>query len=152
MIYLTNTAALQQLAKDIEQYADRFDMHSWFSGDTPLTAPSDPDPQWLEKGNSAVPPCGTTACAAGFAIWRNIPKGSRIFDGHVMYPDGQYHKVMDLARDALDLTKHQAAALFLSTDWGKDTVVALLHHLCGHPEMTSSEIRQLGDDIHRHGL
>lgn len=152
MIYLTNVAALQQLAKDIEQYGDRFDMKSWFYCEDGITAPSDPEPQWIERGNSNIPPCGTTACIAGFAVWRNIPKGSKIFDGRIYFPDGTDHSVMDLARDALELTSQQARVLFLSTDWNRDTVLAVLHHLIDHPYMAGTEIRSLGDDIHRHGL
>lgn len=118
-----NTVRLLMLADRLESVpAPRFDMESWCEG------------EW-EPGATEFP-CGTTACALGYATtipefqalglhlvrdYEYDPNHTYVVLGPTRHEHGTYMSSMLAARELFDLTHEQVMELFLpregSPDW-----------------------------------
>jgi hypothetical protein len=88
-----NVRLLRRVQKHIKAEPRRMKMKQWV------------DRNLRERAESAKPPCGTTACIAGWALTLN---GKRLRDG-VNY--------MEQGRKLLGLTWDEARNLFMVDDW-----------------------------------
>jgi len=70
----------------------------------------------VKDGPVFMPPCGTTACYAGWVSYVAAPAGSEIHGAFVQEPDGLYRHVEDYAIKALGITEDQANVLFYLKD------------------------------------
>jgi hypothetical protein len=109
--------------EDAKANPGNFDMDSFFSSTRAITKEAD---------GFQAPPCGTTACYAGFVSLRVAPKGSRIIGGYVIEPDGTRKHAETYATKALDITEDQADTLFYVGTIGQ--VEAIVNHLADSPD------------------
>lgn len=117
-----NVELAQAALGDAKAHPENFDMDSFFS--TTQTIVKDGE-------GFQPPPCGTTACYAGFVSLRVAPKGSRIAGGVIVTPDGREVHAGQYAAKALDITEDQANILFYVEHIGQ--VEAIVNHLAAHP-------------------
>jgi hypothetical protein len=100
-----------------------FDMNSFFSSSRTITKEAD---------GFQPPPCGTTACYAGFVSLRVAPKGSKIVNGRVIEPDDTRTRAGYYAQKALGLTEDQADVLFYLSN--VEQVEKAVTHLAVNPD------------------
>jgi hypothetical protein len=78
-------------------------------------------------------PCGTSACAAGWASLVAAPAGTVLEStASLHFPDGEMRHVMDFGQEALGLERKSAVYLFGET--GNEEARLLLKWLAEHPE------------------
>jgi hypothetical protein len=105
---------------------ERFDMHTFsqgWGGRGPL----------VKDGPDFMPPCGTTACYAGWVSYVAAPAGSEIQGAYVEGPDGLFQHVEDYAIKALGITEDQANVLFYLKDI--EEVEAAVGYLADNPDV-----------------
>jgi hypothetical protein len=94
----TRKKRLRTLAKKIEKHEDKFDMGSWFNDYSKL-----PDDEVVKKIiEKRRPICGTTGCAAGWAVFMF---GTKKQIRHCIENDGDWGSV---AQDLLGMTGAEA--------------------------------------------
>lgn len=111
---------------------EKFDMDSWvvgmYDGRT-------------KDSQEFVPPCGTTACYAGWVSFQAAPVGSKVIGAMVKVPGQEYGvHVETYARQALDITEDQSDALFyLDT---LEQVEKAVRYLADNPDAGEWTIRE----------
>lgn len=127
-----NTELAMEALASAKANPDRFDMGTWFGGPRGGS-------RGAEVTEDHMPPCGTTACLAGWVAFHQGPVGSRIAGTIVTVPDAERSVDIEIyARDALDITQDQANVLFYLNNVGE--VEAALHYLANHPEAESVDL------------
>ena len=92
------------------RHPERFEMGDWFAvSDTGGRYP----PAITIGPETRVPPCGTTACFAGWVVFMTAPEGTVIKDAVLWGPDGErMENVEKYAAGQLGITLRQAGVLF----------------------------------------
>lgn len=86
---------------------EKFNMSTWFTG------PRGGLDSQAEVTEDRVPPCGTTACFAGWVAFHHAPLGSKIKGSLIKLPGaGRYDSIEEYAKEALGITIDQACTLF----------------------------------------
>jgi hypothetical protein len=75
-----NTELAMAALADAKANPDRFNMNTFFS--------MWPRKAIVKDSENFLPPCGTTACFAGFAALRVAPLGAKVVDGFIIH-EGQ---------------------------------------------------------------
>lgn len=140
-----------------ERAPERFNMDTWTSAGDEFTS------SFVTTGEM-LPPCGTTACMAGFAALATLPKGTIVAGGFIYSsiaeltadilddPDfGPYlvghttsGRVDEIGRVALGITVDQADALFYLEDLSQ--VKRAVAFLKANPDATEEEINVAAGD------
>jgi hypothetical protein len=123
--------ALEAL-EDAKAHPGNFDMNLYFSRG------------WngfVKDSDSTEPPCGSTACYAGFVALRAAPVGSKIADGYIVHPDGKTAFADHYAADALDITWSQGNAVFNLNDIGE--VEDAVRYLADNPDISGSQLWEM---------
>jgi hypothetical protein len=108
---------------------ERFDMDSFSSGWEGLDWPA------VKDGPDFIPPCGTTACFAGWVSYAAAPVGAKVMDSQVLLPGTDSEHVESYAAKALGITAGQADVLFYApADLGE--VETLVDYLAVSPDAT----------------
>src|SRR5579859_7356628 len=92
--------------EDAKAHPENFDMDVWFSDGGGFT----------KDREDFSPPCGTTACYAGFVALRVAPVGSMVRACAIIAPGADGIDVEAYATEALDISPAQAATLFYLRD------------------------------------
>ena len=129
--------AMQALA-DAKAHPGNFDMNIWFDGAGCVLTKDRED---------FTPPCGTTACYAGFVSLRAAPVGS-VVKGAFVFPPGTSpdtgigaRHVENYAKEALDIDPEQAKSIFyLDTI---DQVEAAVNYLAGNPDVSGDTLWEM---------
>jgi hypothetical protein len=111
--------------EDAKANPDHFSMSSWNTGFGRGV---------IKAEGQTVPPCGTTACYAGFVALRVAPAGTKIVDAHVCIPDEKPVHVEIYAEDALEISPAQGGTLFFLAD--VEEVETALKHLADNPDVS----------------
>jgi hypothetical protein len=90
-----------------------------------------------------TPPCGTTACYAGWTAYLAAPVGSEVQGSYVWEPGKSSQHVEDYAIKALGITPGQAEALFYLK--GIDQVEAAVRYLADNPDADYHSLRDAAD-------
>lgn len=138
--------------KDAEVHPDEFDMGTWY---TAWHTAETPGGSTEITEDQRTPPCGTTACFAGFIAWRTAPAGTVIANGGYLYSSMQdaierrapWGEVADWAEQQLGITYEQALVLF-SLD-GIGEVRRAVEYLADSPDADPGTIRAVaqGGDL-----
>lgn len=98
-----NVELARQALEAAKANPERFDMASWVSGKVDMTKDS---PEF-------APPCGTTACYAGWVAFNAAPVGSVVLGSYVTVPGAPKPvTIQRYAAEALDISPDQADTLF----------------------------------------
>ena len=108
--------------EDVKAHPENFDMDTWFSCGSDFTKTT---------GNT-VPPCGTTACYAGFVALRAAPVGSKVMSRAIVVPGTDGVDVETYATEALGISPAQASAFFYLE--GIEQVEGAVHYLADNPD------------------
>ena len=123
--------------EDAKANPDQFDMNCWFSSSVVT--------EFEKDGPNFLPPCGTTACYAGFAALRAAPIGTRVVSGYLVQAgDSPAVHVEHYAAKALDITEAQANILFYLG--GIEQVEAAVKYLADNPDASVSTLAGLNRD------
>lgn len=130
--------------EDAKAHPENFYMGSFFGGLHSLGRPL------VKDRENFVPPCGTTACYAGFVSLRVAPVGSKIADACIVHPDGQgnHVHVETYATNALDITAEQAGTLFYLNDI--EEVEGAVKYLADNPDTPSLTLWEMFHDGSKH--
>jgi hypothetical protein len=112
---------------------EQFDMSDWVTGLYDDVA--------VKEDLEFVPPCGTTACFAGWVSFLGAPVGSEVFGQRVYLPgrgDKGIH-VGDYAEEVLEITTGQGLGLFYLDNI--DQVGRAVRYLADNPDASMSSIR-----------
>lgn len=120
--------AMASLA-DAKASPENFDMGAFFSTSRTIKKEAD---------GFQPPPCGTTACYAGFVSLRAAPKGSRIVGNFVVEPDGTRTHAEFYAQEALGLDEDQTDCLFYLKN--VEQVEKAVTYLASHPDADWDDI------------
>jgi hypothetical protein len=123
--------------EDAKAHPENFDMSTWFDSR---------EHEIVKDGPDFAPPCGTTACYAGFAALRAAPVGSVICGGFFFPPgvprgDGRGIFVENYAIRALGITTDQARAIFRLSNIGE--VEAAVTYLADSPDTPGGTLWQM---------
>lgn len=102
-----NTELAQKALQSAKASPEKFNMRTWFTG------PRGGGNSRAEVTDERVPPCGTTACYAGWVAFHHAPLGSKI-KGSEIKPLGaaRFDSIERYAAEALGITSDQACTLF----------------------------------------
>lgn len=92
----------------------------------PLPAePADP--------SAAVPACGSTGCAFGWAAVFSTPPGTLISNGKITLPDGEEHYIGEWVTEKMDIGSISASHIF-SPLLSRERLIRMLNALILDPE------------------
>lgn len=129
-----NVTLAEAALGDARRHLDRFYMGTWFGKDH-----DDGDAAiFIKEEGQTVPPCGTTACFAGFVALREAPAGSVIRNGVIEMPSGKKREVSGYAENLLDITDDQGDVLWFVDNLSE--VTKLVDHLIENPDATKAEL------------
>lgn len=118
--------------EDAKRSPENFNMATWF-GCTSRTLP-----EFTKDRENYTPPCGTTACYAGFVGLRVAPVGTRVMGSRLIFPDGSDRWADDYAQEALDITEGQGLTLFYLGNI--ERVERALNYLADNPDAGEFEL------------
>lgn len=114
--------------EDAKAHPENFDMDVWFSDGGGFT----------KDREDFSPPCGTTACYAGFVALRVAPVGSMVRACAIIAPGADGIDVEAYATEALDISPAQAATLFYLD--GIEQVEGAVRYLADNPDVPSATL------------
>lgn len=110
---------------------EKFNMFSWVSSGA-----------WgmktVKEAAEYVPPCGTTACYAGWVAFQAAPVGSVIQGSYVIEPGKPAQHIEQYAQDALDLNRSQVNCLFYLS--GIEEVETAVNYLADNPDVDGDDL------------
>lgn len=118
--------------EDAKAHPDNFNMDSWHSFES------------VAKGSPGFtpPPCGTTACYAGFVALRVAPVESVIRAAAIHLPGAEWPEgIDDYAAGHLEITTDQASSLFLLNDLGE--VERAVRYLADNPDVSGNTLFEM---------
>lgn len=128
-----NTELAQKALQSAKASPEKFNMRTWFTG------PRGGGNSRAEVTDERVPPCGTTACYAGWVAFHHAPLGSKI-EGSNIKPLGadRYTPIELYATEALGITRDQAGTLFYLDTIGE--VEKVIDHLTDDPAADGADL------------
>lgn len=128
-----NTELAEKALESARANPGKFNMSTWFTG------PRGGSNSQAEVTEDRVPPCGTTACFAGWVAFHHAPLGSKIKDAGIKLPGAErYDSIERYAAEALGITSDQARTLFFLDSI--DQVERAVTHLADSPDASDSSL------------